>query len=218
MKNKKYILWDHDGVLVDTEVWFYRASIRALSELGIKVEKNVYMDFMQDGRSLWSMAREQGFPEEIITAKRRKRDAYYQAYLVHENIEIPGVEKTLSELSKRFSMAIITTSKRKHFELIHKNRSIVKYMDFVLTLEDYRNAKPHPEPYLTALQKFGARPEEALIVEDSGRGLKSALAAGIDCIIVENAFTLSHDFTGANMMLKSLPDLINVLISWKHTT
>ena len=213
MKNKKYILWDHDGVLVDTEVWFYRATLKGLSELGIRVGIDVYMDFMQDGRSLWTIAREQGFPEDIITKKRQKRDAYYRAYLMNENIEIPGVEKTLAELKRRFSMAIVTTSQRKHFDVIHRKRSIVKYMDFVLTLEDYGEAKPHPEPYLTALQKFGARPEEALVVEDSSRGLKSALAAGIDCIIVENAFTLSHDFTGANMILKSLPELTNVLIS-----
>jgi HAD superfamily hydrolase (TIGR01509 family) len=213
MKNKKYILWDHDGVLVDTEVWFYRATIKALSELGIKVAEKVYMNFMQDGRSLWSLALEQGFPEETITEKRRTRDAYYQEFLINENIEIPGVEETLSELTKQYSMAIVTTSKRKHFELIHKNRAIVRYMDFVLTVEDYSEAKPHPVPYLTALQRFGAMPEEALVVEDSGRGLKSAIAAGIDCIIIENAFTLSHDFTGAKMILKSLNDLMNILSS-----
>ena len=213
MKNKKFILWDHDGVLVDTEVWFYRATLKAISELGIEVDINVYMDFMQDGISLWTIAREQGFSEQIIKAKRGIRDIYYQEFLTSENIEIPGVEETLSELSSRFSMAIVTTSPRKHFDLIHKNRSIVKYMDFVLTLEDYGKAKPHPEPYLTALQKFMAEPEEAFVIEDSGRGLKSALAAGIDCIIVENAFTISHDFTGAKMILKSVPDLINVLFS-----
>jgi HAD superfamily hydrolase (TIGR01509 family) len=212
MKNKKYILWDHDGVLVDTEVWFYRATIRALSEVGITVGINQYMEFMQTGRSLWSIASEKGFPDKTIQDKRRQRDSYYQEFLMNENIEIPGVEKTLSELSKRFSMAIVTTSKRKHFELIHKNRSIANYMDFVLTIEDYGEAKPHPEPYLTALQKFGAMPEEAIVVEDSGRGLKSAVAAGIDCIIVENAFTSTHDFSSAKMLLKSLSELIKILI------
>ena len=109
-------------------------------------------------------------------------------------------------------MAIVTTSKRKDFELIHKDRPIVKFMDFVLTVEDYGNAKPDPEPYLTALQKYRAIPEEALVIEDSGRGLKSAVAAGIDCVIVENAFTITHDFTSAKMVLKSLSELIKILI------
>ncbi len=212
MKSKKYILWDHDGVLVDTELWYYEATCKALSELGIMVDKAVYLDYMLDGKSLWSFAYKEGFPEKTISEQRKKRDNYYQYFILNENIEIPGVEETLATLFKEFSMAIVTTSKRKDFELIHKNRSIVKFMDFVLTVEDYGSAKPDPEPYLSALQKYGAVPEEALVIEDSGRGLKSAVAAGIDCIIVENAFTSTHDFTSAKMVLKSLSELIKILI------
>jgi len=212
MKSKKFILWDHDGVLVDTELWYYEATCKALAELGIIVDKKVYLDYMQDGRSLWSIAHENGFPEKTINEQRKKRDAYYQGFLVNENIEIPGVEESLAILRKEYSMAIVTTSKRKNFELIHKDRSIVKFMDFVLTVEDYSHAKPDPEPYLTALQRYGAFPEEALVIEDSGRGLKSAVAAGIDCIIIENSFTSSHDFTSAKMVLKSLPELCKILI------
>ena len=212
MKSKKFILWDHDGVLVDTELWYYEATCKALAELGIIVDKKVYLDYMQDGKSMWSIAYEEGFPEKTISVQRKKRDAYYQDFLLNENIEIPGVEETLAELGESYSMAIVTTSKRKDFELIHKNRSIVGFMDFVLTVEDYSKAKPDPEPYLTALEKFGAVPEEALVIEDSGRGLKSAVAAGIDCIIVENAFTSTHDFASAKMILKSLSELIKILI------
>jgi HAD superfamily hydrolase (TIGR01509 family) len=212
MKNKKYILWDHDGVLVDTEVWYYEATCKALAELGIKVDKKVYLDFMQDGKSMWSIANDEGFPEKTISERRMHRDAYYQNFLLNENIEIPGVEETLVALGRKYSMAIVTTSKRKDFELIHKNRSIVGYMDFVLCVEDYRHAKPDPEPYLAALQRYGAIPQEALVIEDSGRGLKSAVAAGIDCIIVENVFTQSHDFSNAKMILKSLSELIKILI------
>lgn len=212
MKSKKYILWDHDGVLVDTEPWYYEATCKALAELGIRVDKMVYLDYMLDGKSLWSFAYENGFPEKTISKQRRKRDAYYQEFLLTENIEIPEVEDSLSTLCREFSMAIVTTSKRKDFELIHKDRSIVKYMDFVLTVEDYSHAKPDPEPYLTALQKYGAVPGEALVIEDSGRGLKSAEGAGIDCIIVENAFTISHDFSSAKMVLKSLSELAKILI------
>ena len=212
MRSKKYILWDHDGVLVDTEFWYYEATCKALAELGIIVDKKVYLDYMQDGKSLWSIAYEKGFPENTISLQRKKRDSYYQGFLMNENIEIPGVEESLEILCNEFSMAIVTTSKRKDFDLIHKNRPIVKFMDFVLTVEDYSNAKPDPEPYLTALQKYGAVPEEALVIEDSGRGLKSAVAAGIDCIIVENAFTITHDFTSAKMVLKSLSELIKILI------
>jgi HAD superfamily hydrolase (TIGR01509 family) len=212
MRDKKYILWDHDGVLVDTEQWFYRATVKAMAELGIVVDKAVYLDYMQDGRSMWSLAHEAGIAENVITAQRMKRNIYYQEYLLNENIEIPGVEEALDTLGKAFSMAIVTTSKREHFDLIHQNRSIVKHMDFILTREDYGHAKPDPEPYLTALDRYGAKPGEAVVVEDSGRGLKSAVAAGIDCIIIENAFTSSHDFSKASVVLSSISALKSYLI------
>ena len=212
MKSKKYILWDHDGVLVDTELWYYKATCKALAEIGIHVDKKTYLNYMQDGKSMWTIAYGQGLSEQIISEQRNKRDIYYQDFLLNENIEIPVVEESLAILSEEYSMSIVTTSKRKDFELIHKDRSIVKYMDFVLTVEDYSHAKPDPEPYLTALQKYGAFPEEALVIEDSGRGLRSAVAAGIDCIIIENDFTRSHDFSRAKMVLKSLSELCKILI------
>lgn len=57
--------------------------------------------------------------ESIITGKRVRRNLYYQTYLKKEDIEIPGVERLLRELSKKYKMAIITTSKWSDFELIH---------------------------------------------------------------------------------------------------
>ncbi len=207
-QDKKYILWDHDGVLVDTEKWYFVATRRALSELEIRIDEDLYLDFMQDGRSLWVLASEKGVPDEIIKRYKEKRNTYYQEFLVLEDIEIPGVEETLGRLYGKFGMAIVTTSKRKDFELIHRNRSLVKYMNFVLCLEDYYKAKPEPEPYLAALKRFGADTSEAVVIEDSGRGLKSALAAGIDCIIVKNDFTSLHDFSKATRITDTITDLI----------
>jgi len=88
-------------------------------------------------------------------------------------------------------MGIVTTSKRVDFELIHDKRGIVDYMDFVLCVEDYPRAKPHPDPYLKGLEKFNSSKEDAIVVEDSQRGLSSTVAAGIECVIVKNDFTAS---------------------------
>ena len=86
-------------------------------------------------------------------------------------------------------------------------------MEFVLVREDYEHAKPHPEPYLTGLQRLGVTKDEALVVEDSARGLSSAVAAGIDCAIVDNAFTRGHDFTGAAYRIETLIDVKAIILS-----
>ncbi len=211
MKNKKYILWDHDGILVVTEPLYYKANRTALSEIGISMSLEKYMEFMQSGKSVWNLASKKNISDEIIRIQKDKRNQYYQNYLATENIEIPGVVKVLTELNSRYRMAIITTSRRKDFELIHKNRSILSFMDFYLTLEDYQKAKPEPDPYLKGMQKFNALSKECVVIEDSARGLKSAIATGIDCIIIKNNFTKSHDFTGAKQIVDSIEYLLDML-------
>ena len=203
----KYILWDHDGVLVDTEYWYFRSTQRALAEMGIRFDRDKYMEFMPRGQTMWDLARQRGISEDIVALHRSNRDEYYQEYLRTEDIEIPGVLDVLNELSQSFSMAIVTTAKKVDFEIIHRDRTIVSYMDFVLANGDYARSKPAPDPYLKALERFGAQPDEALVIEDSERGLRSAVAAGIECVVIENAFTQSQDFSQAKCVLKSIREL-----------
>jgi beta-phosphoglucomutase-like phosphatase (HAD superfamily) len=105
----------------------------------------------------------------------------------------------------------VTTAKRVDFDLIHEQRQIRPFMDFVLVREDYRLAKPNPEPYLTGLERFGATKEETLVVEDSVRGLRSAVAAGIECAVVHNDFTAWSDFSGASYRIRSLAELRDII-------
>ena len=209
---KKCILFDHDGVLVDTELWYFKAGERALADIGVAVDKDQYLRDMSQGLGTWAHAKAAGVDERTINRQREVRNAYYQEYLRTEPIEIDGVVEALAELSQYVRMAIVTTAKRADFELIHQERQITPYMDFVLVREDYTFAKPHPEPYLTGLKRFGAAKAEALVVEDSSRGLSSAVAAGIDCAIVYNDFTKSHDFSQARYQIEALTDLKDIVL------
>jgi HAD superfamily hydrolase (TIGR01509 family) len=209
---KRYILWDNDGILVDTEFWYFKATQRALAELGVTLKKQTYLQRMVHGQSSWDLAAAAGIDPNRITLQRQQRDAWYQEYLLRESIDIPGVEPLLEQLSKTHRMAIVTTSTHAHFELIHKNRRLTRFMDFVLTREDYVSSKPDPEPYLLALQTFGANAGDCLVVEDSQRGLQAAIAAGIDCAIVHNEFTASHDFSGASHLLNSIAEVPGILV------
>ncbi len=210
---KKYILFDHDGVLVDTEFWYYKAGERALADIGLTLDKNQYLRDMNQGSGTWTQARAAGVDEQTISRLREVRNDYYQEYLRTESIQIEGVVDTLAELSQYVRMAIVTTAKRVDFGIIHENRQVRKFMDIVLVREDYKLAKPHPEPYLTGLERFGATKEETLVVEDSSRGLNSAVAAGIDCAIVYNDFTKEHDFSQARYRIETLIELKDIILN-----
>jgi len=209
---KKFVLFDHDGVLVDTERWYFRAGERALSDVGFTLDEAQYLRDMTDGAGTWAQARAAGVDEATIDRQRKVRDRYYQEYLRTESIEIAGVVDALAELSRHVRMAVVTTSKRSDFELIHEERQIVPFMEFVLCREDYGHAKPHPEPYLAGLARFGATRRQTVVVEDSARGLASAVAAGIDCVVVDNAFTRTHDFSGARHRIRDLSELTPIVL------
>ena len=168
---------------------------------------------MSQGLGTWAQARAAGVDEQTITRQRAVRDAYYQQYLRTEAIEVDGVLDVLAELSKCVRMAIVTTAKRVDFELIHEKRQIRRFMDFVLVREDYHRAKPHPEPYLTGLGRFAATTQETLVIEDSSRGLNSAVAAGIDCAVVYNEFTKSQDFSLATFRINTLSDVKDIVLT-----
>jgi HAD superfamily hydrolase (TIGR01509 family) len=208
---KKYILFDHDGVLVDTEFWYYKAGERAVADIGLTLDKDQYLRDMNKGLGTWAQARAAGIDEQAISRQREVRDTYYREYLRTEAIEIEGVVEALAELSKYVRMAIVTTAKRVDFEIIHEKRRVRQFMEFALVREDYTLAKPHPEPYLTGLKRLGATREETLVVEDSSRGLNSAVAAGIDCAIVYNDFTKAHDFSQATYRIETLIELKDII-------
>lgn len=207
---KKYILFDNDGVLVETEHLYYKASKKALKEFfNVEVTFERYMKLMTDGKGVW-IAAPDASKDEIIIA-RNQRDLYYQEYLKTEDTTIENIHSILAELSKDYKMAIVTTSRRVDFEIIHNNRGIIDFMDFVLCVEDYPRSKPYPDPYLKGLELFNAKKEETIIVEDSQRGLLSAFNAGIDCVIVHNEFTKTQDFSKANYFLNTLKDLKSLI-------
>ena len=208
---KKYLLFDNDGVLVETEQYYYKANVKALSEFGLELDFDVYMEIMARGGTAWEVALKHGFSKKEIDKKRAQRDIYYQDFIQNENIEIDSVVDVLKELSNHYKMGIVTTSRRVDFDLVHNNLDIVKYMDFTLCVEEYPRSKPHPDPYLAGMKKFGATKDECLIIEDSQRGLTSAVNAGIECAVVANEFTKTHDFSQASYKIDSIKDLTSLL-------
>ena len=212
---KKFLLFDNDGVLVETEKWYYEANKKALREIDVELEFDVYMEIMARGGTAWEVAQKLGHKKETIDEQRRRRDGYYQEFITREHIEIDGVLDVLDELSREYKMGIVTTSRREDFELIHSKREIAKYMEFSLCVEEYPRAKPHPDPYLAGMNRFNAIQDECLVIEDSQRGLSSAVNAGIECVIVENEFTLTHDFSSATYRIKKLQELKSLLESLK---
>lgn len=206
-----HILFDHDGVLVDTEHLYFRATSETLATVSIEFGLMDYLALQAEGGNAWTGLSDLGYTDLEIEKKKDERNALYQKYLKSEDLEIPGVVSTLASLRPKFGMAIVTTAKQIDFDLIHESREIVNFMDLILTNKDYPRSKPYPDPYLTALEHFSIEPQNALVVEDSERGLRSAVAAGIDCAVVHHPFTEPQDFSKATYRLNKFSELLELL-------
>lgn len=196
------ILWDNDGVLVDTECLFFESTRRTLATLGIPLNREQFLDLsMRQGRSAFDLAIERGWTKEQVATLKRERDLLYSEMLRNQTRVLPGVAETLKALHGRMRMAVVTSSQRHHFDVMHAEIGLTRYFEFVLAREDCGQTKPNPEPYLRALERLGMRAENCLAVEDSERGLVAARAAGLRCLVIPNEITRGCSFQGATAIL-----------------
>jgi HAD superfamily hydrolase (TIGR01509 family) len=206
------ILWDNDGVLVDTEGLYFRACQQVLGSIGIPLSLDQFKDVsLRQGKSTFVLATDGGVPADEVALLQQQRDKIYEDLLHAHRTAIDGVEEVLHALSGQVRMGVVTSARRRHFEAAHAQSGLIQYLDFVLTREDYERTKPHPEPYLTAMQRHNLRSDECLIVEDSERGLAAAKAARVDCIIVLSQWTRHGNFQGALTVVESIAEVADVI-------
>ena len=210
----KAVFWDNDGVLVDTEKLYFKATREVLSEIGIDLTVELFAQIsLKQGRSVFDLASARGVKGEIVARLRDDRNRRYSDLIRNGVPVLEGVEDTLRRLRGKVLMGIVTSSLREHFEIIHSTTGLLPFFDFVLTREDYVNSKPDPDPFLTAVLHNKLQPEDCIIVEDSERGLAAARAAGIRCILVPNILTRNGNFSGAYKVLGSAGQVADTILS-----
>jgi HAD superfamily hydrolase (TIGR01509 family) len=208
----KAIFWDNDGVLVDTEKYYFEANRAALELIGITLTREQYIQIsLVEGRSVWCLADGKGIDDDVMAAHKKRRDEIYRRSLTTEDLVIPGVPEVLEKYFGRYKMGIVTSSTPENFYIIHNRTGLLKYVDFVLTPDRYTLHKPHPEPYLAALKMAGVKKEECAVIEDTQRGLAAAVAAGLRCVIVAHELSRECTFAGAFAKIDNIEKLDTVI-------
>jgi HAD superfamily hydrolase (TIGR01509 family) len=209
---KKIVLLDNDGVLVHTEALYFRATRAVLQSWGIELSDEQYrLFFLQRSGGAFHLARERGADDEEIARMREQRNSLYARLLEEEQYIDPAVEDVLAAVSLQARIGVVTSSRREHFRIIHSRTGFGRFFELVVALDDVRYTKPHPEPYLKALEILGCDPRSCVAVEDSERGVNAAKAAGIECWAIPTEMTRASDFSAADRVLASLRQVIDLL-------
>lgn len=201
------LLWDNDGVLVDTEILYFEATRDIFASVGHELTQAAFVDAsLRRGVSAFEAIADRFTAAEIEGLRERRNRAYHET--VARGVRVnPGVRECLEIFRTRLRMGVVTGSRRDHFEVMHRTSGLLPYFEFVLTHDEYQRSKPHPEPYLMAVEHYGLDPRGCVVVEDSERGVQSAAAAGLCCIAVPNELTRGGDFSAAAAILDSVIQL-----------
>lgn len=209
-----HILFDNDGVLVDTEKLYYEACRLGLEPLGVSLTHELFAEYsLTRGVSCFEIAIERGLlSPEALPALRDERDDHFAQLIAQGDCAMPDASKTVQQLAETLTLGVVTSAKRRHFELSHAHTGMSGVFSFDYAREDYERSKPHPDPYLAALRGQRLDPAHCLVVEDSPRGLRSAIAAGLRCIAIPNPFAPLGAFAGAIACLDGIAELPGALL------
>lgn len=203
------ILFDNDGVLVDSEPVFIEACIETAATVGRTVTAEDYVRLtMIGGRSIYS---ELDLAPEAIDALREKRNARYGELLSQRDLVMPRVRETVGALAEKLRLGVVTSSQKPFFDQLHRHSGLLDHFEFVLTRENFVASKPDPEPYLRGLERLGLPGDSVLAVEDSPRGVISATDAGMRCVAIPTELTREGDFSRAYRKADRIDDLIEIV-------
>jgi HAD superfamily hydrolase (TIGR01509 family) len=203
----KALVFDFDGLLVDTEGPIFAAWQRIYRERGQELPRERWLTIIGTASGpfdpLLDLGQRTGEQLDRKVLDELERLYYKEATSMQQLL--PGVENYLADARRfRLKMAIASSS-GSAWVMEHLERfGIHEHFDAIVSREDVSRTKPDPELYRTALQRLSVSPPETIAFEDSTNGVRAAKAAQLFCVAVPNPLTLDLDLSEADLRLPSL--------------
>jgi HAD superfamily hydrolase (TIGR01509 family) len=208
----KAIIFDMDGVLVDSEPIHEKAEIQTLEEFGIRVPKDEWEFFR--GKKIeeifsYAIAKYGTGREPVEKIIERKIEVYLCEALRAMEL-LPGAREFLDNLRKRtkFRLALTTSGRKAQQDEILDKFGLRHFFEIMVTADEIKRGKPDPEPYLVTINKLGETSEDCFVIEDSDNGILSAKSAGcIACGITTTFDREKLEKSGADIVVDSFSEL-----------
>ena len=196
MNEIKGIIFDLDGVLVDTKNIHFQALNEALKKISnIEISYNDHLKYYDGLPSLTKLKilNEEGKVKKKDNLKILRIKQKLTLKLLKKNIKFnTKIYNAILNLSKKYQLCIATNAVRDTLNICLEKLRIKKFISFSFSNEDVNKKKPHPEIYLKCLIKMGLKPAETLIFEDSHHGVLAAQDSGCILYTVKNISDITH--------------------------
>ena len=211
------VIFDMDGVIVDTEPVHSYAYFQHFAELNIDVSKEMFTSFMGNSTRNTFQKLKELFPidSEVEDLIQRKRTLFNDAFDNKEDLFlIEGVEKLIKDLHQNGMQLIVASSAAKvTIDRVFKRFDLHQYFSHIVSGEDFPNSKPHPAIFEFAASLSIASKENCIVIEDSTNGIIAAKAAGLYCIGYNSENSKLQDLSKADVVINHFDALSFELIS-----
>ena len=206
----KAILFDRDGVIIDSEGTNVDSTIAALSDLGIEIkqdEKELIIGrhpqvYVKDFLKIYS------FSEEEF---HNKQTDYYYKFFEEVKIFEDMIDLIKRLKTQGYLLALTTSSQLDSTKTILEKNNLLNLFDVIITYEDCKKKKPDAEPYILTANRLGVKSNECLVIEDTQIGLESAKNAKMKCIVIPNQYTKQQNFSKADFIINKPDEIISIL-------
>ncbi|KEK26134.1 HAD family hydrolase [Bacillus gaemokensis] len=203
----KAIIFDFDGLIVDTETIWFQSFQEVIREYGGDLPLEEFAKCIGTTDEVLYTYIEQQLKEQFDKNVLKEK-----VWTLHqEKMKIPvardGVKEYIEEARDLgLKIGLASSSSRKWVVGFLEGLGIREYFEVIKTQEDVEKVKPDPALYRVAIEELGIEPSEAVVFEDSLNGLKAALAAGLICVVVPNEVTKALQFENYHLRLSSMKE------------
>jgi len=205
------VIFDMDGVIVDTEPVHRYAYYQLFDELNISVPEEMYTSFTGfSTRNTFQFLKNQfNLQLEVEDLIQQKRNRFNDAFDTKEDLELlAGVENLIKDLHQNGMQLIVASSASKvTIDRVFTRFNLHQYFSHIVSGEDFPQSKPHPAIFEHAANLSTAPKEKCIIIEDSTNGVKAANAAGIFCVGYKSFHSKDQDLSTADTIIQDFTEL-----------
>ncbi len=205
----KAIVFDFDGVIIDTETPDYATWQTIFSAYGAHLDKTIWSRLIGGAESYDFVAHLQDLTGLVFDGDKlsQGRRAEYLR-MVEDNPVLDGVVEYIEATANlSLGLALASSSDRNWVRGHLERRGLDRHFSVVMTRDDVAHAKPDPDLFLAAVDALAVRPDEAMAIEDSPNGITAAKRAGLFCVAVPNQMTKDLSLDHADLRLDSLASM-----------